>query len=90
LIDDCDEHDIQIKVKANQACDVNNKFDSLIIDFRGARIESESISSDIGSNKSIDLSFTAQIGGPDDKLHGVFISGANRTWIPQHYHIPGR
>lgn len=90
LIDDCDEHDIQIKVKANQACDVNNKFDSLIIDFRGARIESESISSDIGSNKSIDLSFTAQIGGPDDKLHGVFISGANRSWIPQHYQIPGR
>ena len=90
LIDDCDEHDIQIKVKANQACDVNNKFDSLIIDFRGARIESESISSDIGSNKSIDLSFTAQIGGPDDKLHGVFISGANRSIIPQHYQIPGR
>ena len=60
----------------------------MIIDFKGARIDSESISSDIGSNKSVDLSFTTQIGGPEDKLHGVFISGANRVDIPDHVAIP--
>ena len=60
----------------------------MIIDFKGARIDSESISSDIGSNKSVDLTFTTQIGGPEDTDHGVLISGANRSTITGHYGMP--
>jgi hypothetical protein len=90
IIDDCIERDVRIKMKANQSCGVGSPSDSLIIDFKGARIDSESISSDIGSNKTVDLSFTTQIGGPEDLIHGVFFSGANRTDISGHFPIPLR
>jgi hypothetical protein len=46
-------------------------------DFKGALVESESWSSSIGSNKSVDLTLTAQIGGPEDIQDGVFMSGVN-------------
>jgi hypothetical protein len=45
-------------------------------EFKGALIESENYSSSIGSNKSVDLTFTTQIGGPEDLAAGVFMSGA--------------
>jgi hypothetical protein len=90
IIDNCDEHDVKIKMKANKTCGVGDATDSLVIDFKGARIDSESISSDIGSNKSVDLTFTTQIGGPEDLEHGVLMSGANRETITGHFPIPGR
>jgi hypothetical protein len=88
IIDDCEERDVRIRMKANKSCGVGEATDSMIIDFKGARIDSESVSSDIGSNKSVDLSFTTQIGGPEDLEHGVFISGANRSIITGHYGMP--
>lgn len=91
LLDDCKEHDIKIKMMGQVGCVFGDpKIEALTIDFRGARIDSESISSDIGSNKSIDLTFTTQIGGPEDLIHGVFISGANRNKIPEYAPIPNR
>lgn len=90
LLDDCKEHDVRIKLAGSKSCQVGERFDAMIIDFKGARIDSESISSDIGSNKSVDLTFTTQIGGPEDLIHGVFISGANPNVIPGHSPIPGR
>tara|TARA_Y100001938_G_C8101618_1_gene442301 strand:+ start:9153 stop:10745 length:1593 start_codon:yes stop_codon:yes gene_type:complete len=88
IIDDCEERDVRIRMKANQSCGVGEASDSMIIDFKGARIDSESISSDIGSNKSVDLTFTTQIGGPEDTDHGVLISGANRSVITGHFGMP--
>ena len=90
ILDDCKEHDVKIKLAGSKSCEVGQRFDALIVDFRGARIDSESISSDIGSNKSVDLTFTTQIGGPEDLIHGVFISGANPNIIGEHKSIPGR
>lgn len=82
IIDDCEERDVRIRMKANTSCGGSKAAsDSMIIDFKGARIDSESISSDIGSNKTVDLSFTTQIGGPEDLEHGVLISGADRSII---------
>ena len=46
-------------------------------DFKGALVESESWSSSIGANKSVDITFTTQIGGPEDIDDGVFLSGVN-------------
>jgi len=46
-------------------------------EIKGAQIQSESFSSSIGSNKSVDLTFATSIGGPNDLLNGVFVSGAN-------------
>jgi len=43
---------------------------------KGLKIDSQSFSSSIGSNKTVDLTFSTQIGGPNDVLNGVFMSGA--------------
>ena len=48
-------------------------------DFKGALVEGESWSSSIGSNKAVDLTFSAQIGGPNDLNDGLYMSGANAT-----------
>ena len=45
--------------------------------FKNALVESENWSSSIGSNKSVDLTFTAQVGGPEDLTAGVFMSGVS-------------
>jgi hypothetical protein len=42
---------------------------------KGAKLDSQEFSSDIGSNKSVTLTFSAQVGGPQDKDRGLFISG---------------
>ena len=42
---------------------------------KNAVLESESFSSSIGDNKSVDFSFTATVGGPEDVVNGLFISG---------------
>ena len=45
----------------------------------GAKIDSESISSSIGSNKTVDITLSTQVGGPKDKTNGIYMSGANGT-----------
>ena len=42
---------------------------------KNCTLESESFSSSIGDNKSVDLTFSATVGGPDDSTNGLFISG---------------
>ena len=44
---------------------------------KGLKIDSQSFSSSIGSNKTVDITFSTQIGGPSDELNGVFMSGIN-------------
>lgn len=42
-----------------------------------AKLDSESISSSIGSNKTVDLTFSTSIGGPGDSVNNVLFSGVN-------------
>ena len=42
---------------------------------KGAKLDSQEYSSDIGSNKSVTLTFSAQVGGPQDTTNGLFING---------------
>ena len=44
-----------------------------------AKLDSESFSSAIGSNKTVDLTFSTQIGGPSDTTNNILFSGANLT-----------
>ena len=44
-------------------------------ELKRAKLDSQEFSSDIGSNKSVTLNFSSQIGGPEDKVNGLFISG---------------
>jgi hypothetical protein len=53
----------------------------MIWTLKGCTLDSESFSSSIGSNKSVELSFSTQIGGPNDTANGIFVSGANFTPI---------
>ena len=48
-----------------------------------AKLDSESFSSSIGANKSVDLTFSAQVGGPTDSTAGLFMSGFNGNKIFQ-------
>ena len=72
-------YDLKVKMQDPKCidCNPNTSAPSLIIDFKGAVLDSESFSSAIGDNKTVDLTFSTQIGGPEDNTVGVFISGAD-------------
>jgi len=48
----------------------------------GCRLESENYSSSIGDNKTVDLTFNAQLGGPNDKQNGLFVYGSGALRNP--------
>jgi hypothetical protein len=72
MINDGSERDITITINSPGTTTPAVKYT-----FAAARLDSESYSSDIGSNKSVDLSFSTQIGGPNDTVHGIYFSGAS-------------
>jgi hypothetical protein len=72
MLDDSTERDITLTIKNHRETSKN----AMIFTFKGSRLTSESYSSSIGANKSVDLSFETQIGGPNDALHGIFVSGS--------------
>lgn len=45
------------------------------------KLDSESFSSSIGPNKTVDLTFSLSIGGPADTVNNVFFSGSNTTTV---------
>lgn len=71
MLDDATERDITVRVKNP----TNAAVDAMRFTVKGSRLTSESFSSSIGSNKTVDLTFETQIGGPNDTIHGVFLSG---------------
>ena len=77
LLCGCDEHELSVKVFDPECFDCVTKDGPLAVMYtlKGARLESENITSSIGDNKSVDLTFSAQIGGADDGGRGLFISG---------------
>lgn len=50
--------------------------DALIIDVKGARLESESYSNAIGDNETVDIAFSTQVGGSNDTTNGIFMRGS--------------
>lgn len=71
LCNDAVKRDITVTMKTR--CDGAN---NLVYTFKNAELDSQNMSSTIGDNKSVDLTFSTQIGGPTDTANGVFISGA--------------
>ena len=71
----CDtSYDAVIKIK-DPTCLVTPKPVVVAYLMRDLKIDSESFSSSIGDNKSATLDFSCQIGGPEQKNVGVFMSG---------------
>ena len=54
---------------------------------KGALLEGEAFSSSIGDNKSVDVTFTAQVGGPEDKARGLYVLGSRNAQAPEN--LPG-
>jgi hypothetical protein len=48
---------------------------NLMFTLKGATLDSQNMSSTIGDSKTVELTFTSQIGGPNDQTKGLFISG---------------
>ena len=70
------ERDITIKMY--QPCGNGTDSElSMMYTVKGATLDSQNMSSTIGDPKSVELTFTSQIGGPNDLNKGVFISGLN-------------
>jgi len=88
LLCGCEKHNLSVKVHDPECIDCEDKRSPIAVQYtlRGARLESENFTSTIGDNKSVDLTFTAQIGGADDQSNGLFISGkeasANKNGLP--------
>ena len=72
LCGDIDSRDITITLKNRCGEDT-----SMIYQFKGATLDSQSMSASIGDNKTVDLTFSTQVGGPQDTTNGIFISGSD-------------
>ena len=55
--------------------------DAIKYTMKGLKIDSQSFSSSIGSNKTVDITFSTQIGGPNDTNNGVFMSGVGSAKV---------
>lgn len=71
MIEDTTDNDITVTVRKPGSTEVAIQYT-----LKGAKLDSESYTSDIGSNKSLSLSFSAQIAGPNSLDKGIFCSGA--------------
>ena len=54
----------------------NSTNKALIFKFKGSQLQSESFSSSIGANKTVDMVFQTQVGGPTDTANGIYLSGS--------------
>jgi hypothetical protein len=71
MLDDSTERNVTLRIKNPK----NTAEDAMRFTLKGARLTSESFSSSIGANKTVDLVFETQIGGPNDANHGIYLSG---------------
>lgn len=55
--------------------DGNSNEYGLRFTLKNGKLSSQSVSSSIGDNKSLDLSYVSQIGGPEDTTNGISITG---------------
>jgi hypothetical protein len=71
---DCSTYNLAVTLKG-ASCGVTSTKQALKFFFKGAKLDSQSITSSIGANKAVNLQFSAQIGGPTDSNNGIFIEG---------------
>ncbi len=77
LCDEARKRDIAVTMK--NRCDGGKSIQYVM---KGAILDSQNMSSTIGDIKSVELSFSTQIGGPSDNQNGIFISGTSGAWNP--------
>jgi hypothetical protein len=67
-----DDPSRDITVTLGERCSAAN---NMIYVIKGAQLDSQAMSINIGDSETVDLTFTAQIGGYNDLTKGVFLSG---------------
>ena len=72
MLDDNSKRDITLNIKKPGVTGVN----AMVFSFKGSQLQSESFSSSIGANKTVDLVFQTQVGGPSDLTNGIYLSGS--------------
>ena len=73
VIDNDSAYDLDIKLNAPGTSDTDNVMARYVL--KKCKLDSQEYTSDIGSNKAVSLSFSAQVGGPKQSNVGLFISG---------------
>ena len=58
---------------------------ALVFKVKNARLDSESFSSAIGDNQTVDIVFTTQIGGSNDTDNGLFMEGSYARFSTLNY-----
>ena len=95
-LDEFDQQEISVFIANPKATGKDSPFNydtnnnrAIGYTFKGASLDNTSISSSIGANKSVDLTFSTEIGGVNDADHGIFvhvasgiISGDAPIWGP--------
>jgi len=72
----CDDQNYTLRVILREPSCSGQGPVAMSYELRGAKLDSQSFTSSIGANKSVDLVWSAQIGGPQDVSNGLFISGS--------------
>ena len=75
LCEEATKRDVTVTMK--NRCDGGTSISYIM---KGAILDSQNMSSTIGDNKSVELSFSTQIGGPSDSANGIFMSGNSGAW----------
>jgi hypothetical protein len=77
LLCDCADLNLSITIHNPDCVDCTTKDSPIAMKFslRNCQLDSENISSTIGDNKTVELSFSCQIGGADDSSNGLFLFG---------------
>lgn len=71
VVDDSTTYEPSITIKSP----TNSSLTMAKFKLKGAKLDSQEFSSDIGANKTVTLTFSTQVGGPQDTNNGLFING---------------
>jgi len=83
----CDDaFDARITLK-DPTCTVSPKPEVCNYVIKGLKLNTQSFSQSIGDNQTVSLDFSTQIGGPEQKSKGLFMSGYHMTGSLDHHQV---
>jgi hypothetical protein len=74
---DNEEHDLEFHLREPNQYGTGSY--AIVYKVKGCLLDGESFSSSIGDNKSVDITFSAQLGSPEDNARGLRISGSRNA-----------
>lgn len=78
-----DSYDISVNINAPSTDPLTPKICAARYTLKNCKLNNQSFSSSIGSNKTVRLDFASQVGSPRQSNLGLFMSGDSRSWAPQ-------